>query len=155
MSKLHDKCLLPPRRERFSHQQIRGDNDSLHCCAEREVTYFGFLVSSALARVHICGRSSRGDLVSLYPVVSRDLVFQVEVVTRSCCLIVDNMSKFVEDLAVLIPIMSKFVPFVKAASEKMSDSNGHFFLDISANRFGGDEGGVTSLRDGGLLWTDA
>ena len=52
--------------------------------------------------------------------------------------------------------MSRFEPFVKAACEKMTSPDAHFyFLDISANRFCGDEGGATSLRDGGALWAHA
>ena len=52
---------------------------------------------------------------SLFPVISRDLDVQLQAVTRTCLLIVDNMSKFVEDLAAVIPIMSRFEPFVKTA----------------------------------------
>ena len=56
----------------------------------------------------------------------------------------------------VISFMSRFVHFVKAACEKMSYPGSHFyFLDISANRFCGNEGGVTSLRDGGALWAHA
>ena len=48
------------------------------------------------------------------------------------------MSKFVEDLAAVIPIMSKFEPFVKAACEKNPDAH-FYFLDTSANRHLGME----------------
>ena len=43
--------------------------------------------------VQISPRSSR----SLFPFLSRDLDVRAELVTRTCCLIVDNMSKFAED----------------------------------------------------------
>ena len=58
--------------------------------------------------------------------------------------------------AAVIPIMSKFEPFVKVAFEKMANPDAHFnFLDISANRFCGNEVGVTSLGDGGAHWAHA
>ena len=80
----------------------------------------------------------------------------MEVVTRTCCLIVDNMSKFLEDIAAVIPSMSRFKPFVKASWEEVFNPDAQlYFLDISTNRICGDEGGVTSLRDGGVLWAHA
>ena len=42
--------------------------------------------------------------------ISRGLNDKVEVVTRTCCLIVDNICKIVEYLAVVIPIMPELEP---------------------------------------------
>ena len=39
----------------------------------------------------------------------------------TCCLIVDNMCKVVEDPAAVLPIMPRLEPLVKAATEKISD----------------------------------
>merc|ERR1719215_38684 len=42
-------------------------------------------------------------------------------VKRTCCLIVDNMCKVVEDPAAVVPVMPKLEPLVKSAMEKISD----------------------------------
>uniref|UniRef100_A0A7S1B0T2 ABC transporter domain-containing protein n=1 Tax=Noctiluca scintillans TaxID=2966 RepID=A0A7S1B0T2_NOCSC len=60
-------------------------------------------------------------LAAMLPVLSRGLNDKVEEVKRTCCLIVDNMCKVVEDPAAVIPIMSRLEPLVKAACEKMSN----------------------------------
>merc|ERR1712194_17927 len=44
-----------------------------------------------------------------------------EEVKRTCCLIVDNMCKVVEDPAAVVPVMPRLEPLVKAACEKMGD----------------------------------
>ena len=46
-------------------------------------------------------------LVAILPVLSRVSDDKVEVVTRTCCLIVDKLCKIVEDPTTMIPIMSK------------------------------------------------
>merc|ERR1712056_153514 len=42
-------------------------------------------------------------------------------VKRTCCQIVDNMCKVVEDPAAVLPVLPKLEPLVKAATEKISD----------------------------------
>ena len=46
----------------------------------------------------------------MLPVFSRGPNDKVELVTRTCCFIVDNMCKFVEYLAAMIPWMCEFEP---------------------------------------------
>ena len=53
--------------------------------------------------------------------LSRGLNDKVEVVTRTCCLIVDNICKIVEYIAVVIPIMPELEPLVKPTREKLSN----------------------------------
>merc|ERR1719456_2120343 len=60
-------------------------------------------------------------LAVMLPVLTRGLKDKSEEVRRTCCLIVDNMCKVVEDPAEVVPIMPKLAPLVKACSEKMSD----------------------------------
>ena len=44
---------------------------------------------------------------AMLTMLSRGLNDKVEVVTRTCCLIVDNICKIVEYIAAVIPIMPK------------------------------------------------
>merc|ERR1719214_465760 len=60
-------------------------------------------------------------LASMLPVLSRGLKDKSEEVKRTCCLIVDNMCKVVEDPSEVLPVMPKLAPLVKATSEKMAD----------------------------------
>merc|ERR1719311_1790331 len=60
-------------------------------------------------------------LAIMLPVLSRGLNDKSEEVKRTCCLIVDNMCKVVEDPAAVVPVMPKLGPLVKAAVEKISD----------------------------------
>jgi len=60
-------------------------------------------------------------LAATLPVLVRGLNDKSEEVQRTCCLIVDNMCKLVEDPAEVLPIMPRLEPRVKAACEKMSD----------------------------------
>eukprot|EP00928_Gymnodinium_smaydae_P057583 TRINITY_DN407_c0_g1_i6.p1 TRINITY_DN407_c0_g1~~TRINITY_DN407_c0_g1_i6.p1 ORF type:complete len:1068 (+),score=359.87 TRINITY_DN407_c0_g1_i6:71-3205(+) len=60
-------------------------------------------------------------LAAMLPVLSRGLNDKVEEVKRTCCLIVDNMCKVVEDPAAVLPIMPRLEPLVKAACEKMAN----------------------------------
>merc|ERR1711985_72194 len=60
-------------------------------------------------------------LASMLPVLSRGLKDKSEEVKRTCCLIVDNMCKVVEDPAEVTPVMPRLEPLVKAAVEKISD----------------------------------
>jgi len=60
-------------------------------------------------------------LAVMLPVLSRGLNDKSEEVRRTCCLIVDNMCKVVEDPAAVVPVMPKLEPLVKSATEKISD----------------------------------
>jgi len=60
-------------------------------------------------------------LACTLPVLSRGLNDKSEEVKRTCCLIVDNMCKLVEDPAEVLPLMPRLEPLVKAATEKISD----------------------------------
>merc|ERR1712054_278621 len=60
-------------------------------------------------------------LAVMLPVLSRGLSDKSEPLKRTCCLIVDNMCKVVEDPAALLPLMPRLEPLVKAAVEKISD----------------------------------
>merc|ERR1719310_690361 len=57
----------------------------------------------------------------MIPVLSRGLNDKSEEVKRTCCQIVDNMCKVVEDPASVIPVMPRLEPLVKAATEKIAD----------------------------------
>ncbi|CAE8629357.1 unnamed protein product [Polarella glacialis] len=57
----------------------------------------------------------------MLPVLSRGLNDKSEEVKRTCCQIVDNMCKVVEDPAAVLPIMPKLEPLVRAATEKIAD----------------------------------
>merc|ERR1719506_2021441 len=60
-------------------------------------------------------------LAVMTPVLTRGLNDKAEEVRRTCCQIVDNMCKVVEDPAEVWPLMAKMEPLVKATMEKMSD----------------------------------
>jgi elongation factor 3 len=60
-------------------------------------------------------------LAVMLPVLSRGLNDKSEEVQRTCCQIVDNMCKVVEDPADVIPVMPRLQPLVKAATEKIGD----------------------------------
>merc|ERR1712151_699140 len=60
-------------------------------------------------------------LAVMLPVLSRGLNDKSEEVKRTCCQIVDNMCKVVEDPAAVLPVLPKLEPLVKAATEKISD----------------------------------
>mmetsp|Transcript_5911 Transcript_5911/g.13184 ORF Transcript_5911/g.13184 Transcript_5911/m.13184 type:complete len:1046 (+) Transcript_5911:91-3228(+) len=60
-------------------------------------------------------------LAVMLPVLSRGLNDKSEEVKRTCCQIVDNMCKVVEDPAEVLPIMPRLEPLVKAAVDKISD----------------------------------
>jgi len=60
-------------------------------------------------------------LAATLPVLTRGLNDKSEEVKRTCCLIVDNMCKLVEDPAEILPLMAKLEPLVKSAVEKISD----------------------------------
>merc|ERR1711865_324109 len=60
-------------------------------------------------------------LAATLPVLARGLNDKSEEVKRTCCQIVDNMCKLVEDPADVLPLMPRLAPLVKAATEKISD----------------------------------
>merc|ERR1719311_667463 len=60
-------------------------------------------------------------LAVMLPVLSRGLNDKSEEVKRTCCQIVDNMCKVVEDPAAVVPIMPRLEPLVRAATEKIAD----------------------------------
>jgi elongation factor 3 len=60
-------------------------------------------------------------LASMLPVLSRGLKDKSEEVKRTCCMIVDNMCKVVEDPSEVSPVMPWLEPLVRAATEKISD----------------------------------
>jgi len=57
-------------------------------------------------------------LAATLPVLARGLNDKSEEVKRTCCQIVDNMCKLVEDPAEVLPLMPRLEPLVKAATEK-------------------------------------
>jgi len=60
-------------------------------------------------------------LAVMLPVLSRGLNDKSEEVKRTCCQIVDDMCKVVEDPASVLPIMPRLEPLVKSATEKIAD----------------------------------
>jgi elongation factor 3 len=60
-------------------------------------------------------------LAAMLPVLSRGLSDKSEEVVRTCCQIVDNMCKVVEDPAEVLPVMPRLEPLVTAATERIAD----------------------------------
>jgi len=60
-------------------------------------------------------------LAVMLPVLTRGLKDKSEELVRTCCLIVDNMCKVVEDPAAVLPVMPRLEALVKAAVERISD----------------------------------
>merc|ERR1719373_700298 len=83
--------------------------DSTHACVEK------------LAGCIFVQNVETPALAAMLPVLSRGLNDKSEEVKRTCCLIVDNMCKVVEDPAAVVPIMPRLEPLVKAAVEKMAN----------------------------------
>ena len=87
--------------------------------------------ASSISNTHKCVEKLAGcifvqnvetpALAIMLPVLSRGLNDKSEEVKRTCCLIVDNMCKVVEDPAAVVPVMPKLEPLVKAAVDKISD----------------------------------
>jgi elongation factor 3 len=87
--------------------------------------------ASSISHTHKCVEKLAGcifvqnvetpALAIMLPVLSRGLNDKSEEVKRTCCLIVDNMCKVVEDPAAVVPVMPKLEPLVKAAVDKISD----------------------------------
>eukprot|EP00408_Alexandrium_pacificum_P024630 CAMPEP_0171187354 /NCGR_PEP_ID=MMETSP0790-20130122/17278_1 /TAXON_ID=2925 /ORGANISM="Alexandrium catenella, Strain OF101" /LENGTH=353 /DNA_ID=CAMNT_0011652413 /DNA_START=50 /DNA_END=1108 /DNA_ORIENTATION=+ len=68
-------------------------------------------------------------LAIMMPVLTRGLHDKSEKVKRTCCLIVDNMCKVVEDPAAVVPVMSLLEPLVKSATEQISDPEARSVAD--------------------------
>merc|ERR1719326_1311037 len=87
--------------------------------------------ASSISNTHQCVEKLAGcifvqnvetqALAVMLPVLQRGLTDKSEEVKRTCCQIVDNMCKVVEDPASLIPVMPILEPLVKGATEKISD----------------------------------
>merc|ERR1711976_898473 len=87
--------------------------------------------ASSIANTHKCVDALAGcvfvqnvetpALAVMLPVLTRGLNDKKEEIKRTCCLIVDNMCKVVDDPAAVVPIMPRLEPLVKAAVEKISD----------------------------------
>jgi elongation factor 3 len=87
--------------------------------------------ASSISNTHQCVEKLAGcifvqnvetqALAVMLPVLQRGLNDKSEEVKRTCCVIVDNMCKVVEDPAALIPVMPTLEPLVRAATEKISD----------------------------------
>ena len=87
--------------------------------------------ASSFANTHACVEKLAGcifvqnvecpALAATLPVLARGLTDKSEEVNRTCCQIVDNMCKLVEDPAEVLPLMPRLEPLVKAASERISD----------------------------------
>merc|ERR1719277_1426485 len=87
--------------------------------------------ASSISNTHKCVEKLAGcvfvqnvetpALAVMLPVLSRGLNDKSEEVKRTCCQIVDNMCKVVEDPASVIPVMPRLEPLVKSATEKIAD----------------------------------
>merc|ERR1719316_2553148 len=105
-----------------------------NCTGNKDLEPFlPFVVEAAqsIKQTHACVEKLAGcifvqnvetpALAATLPVLSRGLNDKSEEVKRTCCQIVDNMCKVVEDPAAVCPVMPKLEPLVKAATEKISD----------------------------------
>jgi len=105
-----------------------------NCTGNRDLEPFlPFVVKAAqsLDSTHACVEKLAGcifvqnvetpALAAMLPVLSRGLNDKSEEVKRTCCLIVDNMCKVVEDPAAVLPVMPRLEPLVKSAVEKISN----------------------------------
>ena len=90
-------------------------------------------------------------LAPLLPALSRGLNDKAKLVTRTYCLIVDNICKIVEYPAAVIPIMSKFEPSAKAACENICNLEARNMVERASKPWHPCE----PLRDGGGHWAHA
>jgi len=87
--------------------------------------------ASSMSNTHSCVEKLAGcifvqnvetpALAVTLPVLSRGLNDKSEEVKRTCCLIVDNMCKLVEDPAEVQPLMPRLEPLVRSACDKIAD----------------------------------
>jgi len=113
-----------------------------NCTGNRDLEPFlPFVVEAAgsISNTHACVEKLAGcifvqnveapALAATLPVLSRGLNDKSEEVKRTCCQIVDNMCKLVEDPAEVLPLMPRLEPLVKAATEKISDPEARSMAD--------------------------
>lgn len=113
-----------------------------NCTGNRDLEPFlPFVVeaASSISNTHACVEKLAGcifvqnveapALAATLPVLSRGLNDKREEVKRTCCQIVDNMCKLVEDPAEVLPLMPRLEPLVKAATEKISDPEARSMAD--------------------------
>mmetsp|Transcript_1930 Transcript_1930/g.4896 ORF Transcript_1930/g.4896 Transcript_1930/m.4896 type:complete len:1044 (-) Transcript_1930:313-3444(-) len=113
-----------------------------NCTGNRDLEPFlPFVVKAAqsIDSTHVCVEKLAGcifvqnveapALAAMLPVLSRGLNDKVEEVKRTCCLIVDNMCKVVEDPNAVVPLMPRLEPLVKAACEKMANPEARNMAD--------------------------
>ena len=72
-------------------------------------------------------------LAATLPVLARGLTDKSEEVNRTCCQIVDNMCKLVEDPAEVLPLMPRLEPLVKNAKERISDPEARVMSERAYN----------------------
>jgi elongation factor 3 len=99
--------------------------------------------ASSIANTHACVEKLAGcvfvqnvetqALAVMLPVLQRGLCDKSEEVKRTCCQIVDNMCKVVENPASLIPVMPILEPLVKGATEKISDPEARGIAEKALN----------------------
>jgi len=99
--------------------------------------------ASSITETHSCVKKLAGcifvqnvetpALAVMLPVLSRGLTDKSEEVKRTCCLIVDNMCKVVEDPAAVVPVMPRLEPLVKGAMEKISDPEARAIAERAFN----------------------
>jgi len=105
-----------------------------NCTGNKDLEPFlGAVVDAAqsLKNTHACVEKLAGcifvqnveapALACTLPVLTRGLNDKSEEVKRTCCQIVDNMCKLVEDPAEVLPLMPRLEPLVRGATEKISD----------------------------------
>ena len=73
-------------------------------------------------------------LAATLPVLTRGLDDKREEVERTCCPIVDNMCKALEDPAAVLPIMPRLEPLVKLTVNKMSNPEARVMPSCSSRR---------------------
>jgi elongation factor 3 len=72
-------------------------------------------------------------LAVMLPVLSRGLSDKAQEVQRTCCQIVDNMCKVVEDPAAVLPIMPRLKPLVEGCAQKISDPEARAMAEKALN----------------------
>jgi elongation factor 3 len=99
--------------------------------------------ASSLANTHKCVDALAGcvfvqnvetqALAVMLPVLTRGLNDKREEIKRTCCLIVDNMCKVVDDPAAVLPIMPLLKPLVIGAANKIADPEARSVAERALN----------------------
>merc|ERR1719311_1517836 len=105
-----------------------------HCTGNKDLEPFLPAVveaASSITNTHECVKKLAGcifvqnvetpAIASMLPVLTRGLNDKSEEIRRTCCMIIENMCKVVDDPAQIWPLMGKLEPLVKGATEKISD----------------------------------